>query len=513
MTWLSRRGRWARELADRTPLRVKLVAAMLILVTTGLFAAGFAAVIFMERYLLRQVDQQLSQSAEQLARRPFPDSTFGRSDRWSGVDHPERERPALAVAFFSQIYTKTGEPVGSDDGLRLPEGIHRAPPELPEIDAASVARLADRPFTTEGTDGYGAWRVLARQTRGGGMVVVALSLNQVEETINHLTVAELCVGLAVLVTLAALGQVVIRSSLDPLMRVEATAEAIAAGDLSQRVPGGEAKTEVGRLARALNAMLAQIETAFRDREASEAAARGSEAAARASEERMRRFVADASHELRTPLTSIRGFAELLRRQLAVDEAAAPATTDRISAAAIRMTTLVEDLLLLARLDQQRPPRRGPVDLLGLVADAVVDFRVTHPDHPVTLVAPADAGSPPPVVAGDEVRLRQVVTNLLANAGEHTPAGTSISLAVGIDDDQAVLRVSDTGPGLPPEVAERVFERFYRADTSRTRASGGTGLGLSIVAALVAAHGGTSRVTSELGEGTTFEIRIPLHQAW
>jgi two-component system OmpR family sensor kinase len=243
-------------------------------------------------------------------------------------------------------------------------------------------------------------------------------------------------------------------------------------------------------------MLGEIETAFRAREDSEREARASEA-------RMRRFAADASHELRTPLTAIRGFAELYR-QGGGDPAH---VIGRIESHATRMGLLVDDLLLLARLDQQRPLERRPVDLLTLAGDAVQDAAATVDDHPVRLHAMADQ---PPVVLGDESRLRQVVGNLLSNAVRHTPAGTEVSVTVRVSDGAAVLEVADTGPGLAPDDAARVFERFFRTDPARTRAAGGSGLGLSIVQALVAAHGGEVLLHTAPGAGARFEVRLPLH---
>jgi two-component system OmpR family sensor kinase len=274
------------------------------------------------------------------------------------------------------------------------------------------------------------------------------------------------------------------------------------------VPERDPRTEVGRLAAALNSMLAQIEAAFRARAASEGTARRSE-------ERMRRFVADASHELRTPLTTIRGFAELYRQGAARDPDELDRLMRRIEDQAARMGLLVEDLLLLARLDQQRPLDRRPVDLLALAAEAVNDARAVAPDRRIELQLANGAGAAggPLVVLGDEDRLRQVIANLMSNALTHTPAGSPIELRAGTRRDDgsssAAIEVVDHGPGLTQEQAERVFERFYRADPARTRAHGGTGLGLSIVAALVAAHGGTVEVSSVPGRGASFRVLLPL----
>jgi two-component system OmpR family sensor kinase len=308
------------------------------------------------------------------------------------------------------------------------------------------------------------------------------------------------IGSIVLVLLAAAGTLVVRRSLRPLVAVESAAEAIAEGDLSQRVPESDPRTEVGSLSQSFNTMVARLETAFSEQAASEAEAR-------ASEERMRRFVGDASHELRTPLTSIRGFAELYRQGALPSAADVDRAMSRVEGEAARMGLLVEDLLLLARLDQQRPLERARVDLLELARDAVADAQAVDPSRTVTLEAVA--AGPPPVVAGDAGRLRQVFGNLVGNALTHTPPGTPIVLRVSTSATEAVVEVCDSGPGIPAEDRPRVFERFYRADASRTRASGGTGLGLSIVAALVVAHGGTVEVDETPGGGATFRVTLPL----
>jgi two-component system, OmpR family, sensor kinase len=316
----------------------------------------------------------------------------------------------------------------------------------------------------------------------------------------------------------------VRANLRPLDEIEETAEAIADGHLDRRVPERDPRTEIGRLGRSLNSMLSQIETAFHAREESEAAAHRSE-------ERMRRFIADAGHELRTPLTAIRGFAEYYRQRGGMetrwDRDEAPATgggltpsdldrlMQRVEKEAARMGLLVEDLLLLARLDQQRPLARQPVDLLSLAGDAVHDTRLLAPDRTVDLSVQPGAAF---LVIGDEPRLRQVIGNLMSNALTHTPDGTPIEVSIGSgtldprlpDSPPAVtLDVTDHGPGMTPEQAHRVFERFYRTDQARTRATGGSGLGLAIVNALVSAHGGVASVRTAPGKGATFRIALPL----
>jgi two-component system OmpR family sensor kinase len=333
-----------------------------------------------------------------------------------------------------------------------------------------------------------------------------------------------------LIVLAILGVAVIRSSLRPLNDIERTAQAIAAGDLGRRVPERDPRTEVGRLGRAINIMLAHIETSFRARTASEEAARRSEEAARKSahtasrsEDRMRRFVADASHELRTPLTAIRGYAEYYRQRGGIAENKLTSgdldhLIDRVEQEAKRMGVLVDDMLLLARLDQQRPLDFRTVDLLAIAADALHDARVIAPDRSITLtVSTPDAV----LVQGDEVGLRQVVGNLMNNAMIHTPKSTPIDITIRVGtlpgerapgdpaDPAVILEVADQGPGLSEEQKEHVFERFYRTDRARSRSAGGTGLGLAIVAAMVTAHRGTVWVDSTPGQGATFGFALPL----
>jgi two-component system OmpR family sensor kinase len=315
----------------------------------------------------------------------------------------------------------------------------------------------------------------------------------------------------------------VRQSLIPLGQIERTAGAIAAGDLTQRVPdpepgGGEPHSELGRLSRALNAMLAQIEAAFTARALSETAARDAAVAAQASEARavrsegkMRQFVADASHELRTPLTTIRGFAELYRQGAVVDAADVATVMRRIEDEAARMGLLVEDLLLLARLDRERPLTLAPVELSVLAMDAVQAARAVAPERTIKL--DIRDGQEMLVALGDDGRLRQVIGNLMTNALVHTPVEAEVTLRLyGESGNRAVIEIADTGPGLSPAQREHVFERFYRADEARTRHTDreatGTGLGLAIVAAIVAAHNGSVEVFSEPGAGATFRVSLP-----
>jgi len=361
-----------------------------------------------------------------------------------------------------------------------------------------------------------------------GTLVIGISADSVYNTLRELTGVDLIVSTVIVVVLAVVGFAIVQANLRPLVDIEETAGEIADGHLNRRVPERDPRTEIGSLGRSLNIMLSQIEAAFHDREESEAAAHQSE-------ERMRRFIADASHELRTPLTAIRGFAEYYRQRgglvphwdraeagqgiLPAEGGLTPDDLDRImqrvEKEAARMGLLVEDLLLLARLDQQRPLARQPIDLLSLAADAVHDARLLAPSRTIDLSVQPGAAF---LVTGDEPRLRQVIGNLMSNALTHTPDGSPIEVSIGSgtldprvpgSGPAVTLDVTDHGPGMTTEQAHRVFERFYRADQARTRTTGGSGLGLAIVRALVAAHGGVASVRTAPDRGATFRIALPL----
>jgi two-component system OmpR family sensor kinase len=463
----------------RTPLRVKLIAATLALLAIGLALIGVGSVSVLHGYLIDRVDGQLDMVGDEVARR---------SQRGVTALANIRLPPDVLV----QLRGQDGQVVFTLSGMNA-EAIPR--PVVP-------GDMRSGPFTVPAQSGGGHWRVRVASTdsrvRDMGSYVVAIDLSEVGQITSRLALIELLGGSGVMLILAGIGIVMVRRSLRPLAQIERTAEAIATGELGLRVTDIDPRTEVGRLARSLNGMLAQIEAAFQARAASEAAARRSE-------EKMRRFVADASHELRTPLTSIRGFAEFYRQNPEGDPIA---LLRRVEDEASRMSLLVDDLLLLARLDRQRPIAADPVDLLALAADAVHDARILAPGREVTLAVDGAAL----IVSGDEVRLRQVIGNLMSNALTHTPDGTPIAVRVGATGDSAYLEVADEGPGLAAEQIERVFERFYRADTARSRSAakdGGSGLGLAIVAAIVEAHSGIVSVESDPGEGAVFRVSLPL----
>jgi signal transduction histidine kinase len=473
-----------KRTGSRIPLRITLVGLLVALVAVGLLVTGFAATSMLRNYLLHQRDDELRTALQTSVHDP-------RVSEACDIGQYQR-RPG---SFFYGCITP-----GSDEvvGLQGPTDVDDVP-NLGDLGEADHAQ----PGNVRSINGHTDWRVMTGRLPGGYTLVVATDLGRDQAAIARLVAIEAIVGLIVLAVLAAAGYVLVRNSLRPLTEVEATARAIAAGDLSRRVPEGNERTEVGRLATSLNGMLSRIETAFRAQQASEEQARGSE-------HRMRRFVADASHELRTPLTSIRGFAELYRQGAVRSDDDVRRLMERIEAEGGRMGLLVEDLLLLARLDQQRPLTFAPVDLAGIAGDAVHDAKAVQPDRPIVLHLD-ESLTDVPVVRGDEGRLRQVVGNLVTNALTHTPAGTRVTVTVAEAPDDPgvlVLRVADEGPGMDPADSERAFERFYRADASRTRAAGGTGLGLAIVSSLVAAHGGSVGLDTAPGKGAVITVRLP-----
>jgi two-component system, OmpR family, sensor kinase len=481
----------------RLSLRARLLLGVFILAAVALAAADVATYASLRSFLIDRVDSALEAGHVQVERTAFGQQGGGPGG--GGPDQGGAGPPAQGIDWYevrtrSGLVVRSGFLVGGGEAPRIPPEV-----EIPDV-APGPAGNRERVvyFTAPADEGSGSYRVRAsiEPHHSGQILVVATSLHDAYATLNRLLLVEIFVTAAALAGIAGLGMWVIRLGLRPLREIEATAATIAAGDLSRRVRRDDPRTEVGRLGHSLNAMLAQIESAFRAREESEGRLRRSET-------RLRRFVADASHELRTPLAAIRAYAELFSRGAATRPEDLARSMSGITRESERMSLLVEDLLLLARLDEGRPLERRPVDLAGVVAEAVDAARAVDQDRPITVHV---EHAP---VEGDRDRLRQLVDNLLANARAHTPAGTSITVELSAGAADAELRVSDTGPGLTDEAAAQVFERFYRVDTSRARASGGVGLGLSIVAAVAEAHGGSAAAQPNPGGGATFIVTLPL----
>ncbi len=464
-------------------LRGRLLAATLVLVAVGLAGAGVATYAFLNSFLVSRVDDQLRASLLVAPQVLVSSEAAPDPDRGQGTD--QVFQPLYAVYLDPSGHVVRVHPLVGYDGQALPAPT--LPSDLPGSDGETST--STRLFTT-GSAGDLRYRAIAAPVvENGGTVVVAIPLTDVADTLHRLVVVEALVvgGVLVLAALSALG--LVRLGLRPLTDIEETAGAIAAGDLSRRVTPADPDTEVGRLGIALNAMLSQIEAAFAERTASE--------------ERLRRFVADASHELRTPLTSIGGYAQLFRHGAADHPEDLAKTMQRIEREAARMGVLVEDLLLLARMDEGMTVSRTTFDLAALAARAVEDARAADPDHAISLEAGA-----PVLVEADEDRLKQVLDNLLANARAHTAPGTPVTVRVAPRDGAAVLEVADEGPGVPPEDRARVFERFYRADESRSRgAGGGAGLGLAIAAEIARAHGAILELVPT-ETGATFRLTVP-----
>jgi two-component system OmpR family sensor kinase len=462
-------------LLSRLSLRARLVLGVIALATVGLAAADVATYASLRSFLLARTDETLADLRR-----------GAEHDLESGCSHHDRRAPpGGSPSDFFQLRSADGTAVCALQVAGYPGSETASPPKLPEtitIDGGS------REFTVPAENGDGRYRVSAAW-EGDSIIVAATLLDDVDATLNRLLLIMVLVTTLVLASLAWLGLWVVRMGLRPLDAIEATAAAIAGGDLSRRVERAEPHSEVGRLGIALNAMLAQIETAFRAKDASE--------------RKLRRFVADASHELRTPLSAVRAYAELFTRGADRRPDDLARSMKGITRESERMSVLVDDLLLLARLDEGRPLEREPVQLENVVREAVDTARAVEPDRPIDLEVDKAR------VVGDHGRLRQIVDNLLANVRMHTPAASPVHVRLARNDGQAWIEIEDSGPGMEPGEVERVFERFYRSDDSRSRRTGGVGLGLSIVSAVARAHGGNVNASSRPGAGATFRITLPL----
>jgi two-component system OmpR family sensor kinase len=526
--WTGRPWQALRDFSARTSLRAKLITSLLALVAAALVAISVSSGWILRSYLTTQHDGQLQSVFNAVVSHPADHFVLGQVYQVTGTNVLAGvQEPGIPLSIPGG---QSGIPNWGGSGQ------FQSLPAVPTSLAWANSNNGQL-VTVHGQGSNDSWRVITEPVsyqvttdtgtvQVNGTLIIGTDLGNVSATVGRLVGAELIVGLVILIILTMAIIAVVRANLRALVDIEVTAGEIADGHLNRRVPERDPRTEIGSLGRSLNIMLSQIETAFHAREESEAAAHHSE-------ERMRRFVADAGHELRTPLTAIRGFAEYYRQRGGLvphwdrKASAAPATAagltpddldrimQRVEKEAARMGLLVEDLLLLARLDQQRPLARQPIDLLSLAGDAVHDARLLAPSRTIDLSVQPGAAF---LVTGDEPRLRQVIGNLMSNALTHTPDGTPIEVSIGSgaldpllpnSSPAVTLDVTDHGPGMTQEQAQRVFERFYRADQARTRATGGSGLGLAIVDGLVTAHDGVASVRTAPNQGATFRIALPL----
>ncbi|MGH3752184.1 MAG: sensor histidine kinase [Pseudonocardiaceae bacterium] len=465
-------------------LRARLVATLLALAAFGLAAVTVTSTVLLRDYLTDRIDGQLVGLSRVVSAGPRPLPAAG--------SRPQQILPTdFQITLFDTDGRRTTR-LGRDGGGPV----------------LSAGPLPGGPRSVPDTDGAAGWRVLVVTTQDGS-AAIAMSLASVQATVVKLLRIELIVSAAVLAVLAVLATSLVRVGLRPLSRIEHTAGLIARGDIDRRIADTDDRSETGRLGGALNLMLTRLAEALREKEQSSST--------------LRRFIADASHELRTPVTSIRGFAELFRRGGLNRPEEVARTMRRIEDEATRMGLLIDDLLLLAHLDAHRPISREPVDLITLTHDAVLDAQARDPGRPITL----EIGNGPTVVVGDDGRLRQVLANMLVNALTHTPTGTPVRVALAVlgpghrvpaavsgsptglmTAGIVVLEVSDAGQGMTQTQVSQIFDRFYRADNARTRATGGSGLGLSIAASIIDAHGGRIEVYTAPGEGAAFRVELP-----
>jgi two-component system OmpR family sensor kinase len=470
-------------------LRSRLTLALILLATIGLVTTDVVSYASLRTFLRDRADSSLDSEVYILTR------TIGAAKTplfpaqitiYAGIVFPGNCTQVRTLNGHV-IYSKCIKPF---QGGPLPPA-PRYPTSL-SIPASPNTATGERVryFSVPAVSGGGRYRVRASIERVAPTyeLLVATSFSGSDATLHRLFLIELLVTAVVLAVLAAVGLWVVGLGLRPLDSISRTASEIAGGDLTKRVEGVNEKTEIGRLGRVLNTMLGQIESAFAAREASEL--------------QVRRFVADASHELRTPLAAVRAYAELFSRGAATRPDDLERSMRGVKREAERMSALVDELTLLAHLDEGQPLARDEVDLESVVAESVETARALDPERPISLA------TEPVTVTGDRTRLRQLVDNLLANTRAHTPAETPVEVALMRTGDAARLQISDSGPGIGADELPHVFERFYRADLSRTRASGGAGLGLSIVAAVASAHGGSAAVSSEPGRGATFTVTLP-----
>ena len=480
---------------DRLPhslsLRTQLVVVTSVLIALAIAVTSLVAISALRAQMVHQLDEEMKASSSSLV---------------SSVGTSQTRQDGAVGSYRVYILDQRGNVLYSVAGA---DQQAENEPVLTGWDSEKVKKYHETGTTVNSRTGSNDWRImpisLESSTNGqASSMVIALPLKQTNQVVALVGVLTFAFGLATLAAAIAMTWVIVTRTFEPLARVEQTAAKIAAGDLSQRIEDYNPSNEIGNLAISLNTMLAQIESSFNAQAKSEA--------------KMRRFVGDASHELRTPLVSIRGYSELYRQGALPNEEAVATAMGRIESESKRMGQLVEDLLTLARIDERRESKLAPFDLFHLAVDASNDAYATSPDREVSLVGLTDDVAPTSApVIGDESRMRQVVANLLTNAMRYTPAGTPLEIAVGVREDVpgyplSVIEVRDHGPGIHGEDRERVFERFYRTDTSRSRETGGTGLGLSIVAAILEQHDGSVHIEETPGGGATFVISLPFYPA-
>jgi two-component system OmpR family sensor kinase len=471
---------------DAISLRTKVTAVTVLLLTVGLLVSGIGTMAMLRPALIGQLDSQVNAVAVELSRMLDDSSEPGTNS-------------STPSDYFYALYAEDGTLLvrnWADKGLGLQPAIAST------WAADDTQQLGGRIFVVDSIDTRTTFHAVATavvfQDLSGerGSLIVAAPTSSLDRLLTTYLSIFLGFGIGVVIVGALLTRFLVTTTFAPLREVELTAAAIADGDFSQRLPGATPNTEVGRLNRALNIMLGRIDRAFAERNRALS--------------QMQRFVGDASHELRTPLVSVRGYAELYRMGALPKKRDIEQAMDRIEKEAIRMGALVEDLLALARLDESRPLEVAEVDLTLVAHDAAMDARAFDPERTVSVVRNDGAPlSSPLIIQANDDKVRQVITNLMGNALRFTPEKSPLEIAIGVDKDSATISVVDHGEGIPAQIRDKIFERFWRADSSRTRETGGSGLGLAIVASIVNAHNGTINVTQTPGGGATFTVTLPV----
>ncbi len=472
---------------DNSSLRNKITAVTVTVMTLGLMSIGIGTVMAIERYLVGEIDRKIA------------DAAAGLPDLLTAMDFESFDRTrqqGISSEFFLAAVSASGQVMMSN----LDTNSEHYAPDVSRL-SIGVVSDAKEPVILSSLDGETSWRVMTYRLRiinaSSGQTLpatlaIGVDLSDTRQVVGSFASIFLAFSLVVIVLSAALIRLLVTTTFRPLRQVEETAARFAGGDYSQRLSAQTPNTEVGRLTRSLNTMLSRIDRAFADRADTI--------------EQMRRFIGDASHELRTPLVSVRGYAELYRMGALTSDAEVGQAMERIEKEAGRMTTLVTDLLELARLDESRPLDITAIDLAALAEDAALDARATSPGRIISVTALA----PNAVVMGEEDKVRQVFVNLMQNALRHSPDTSPIDIEVdaAAEPERGIVRIIDHGEGIPPQLRENIFQRFYRADQSRTRETGGSGLGLAIVDSIIRRHRGTIRVIETPGGGATFEFSLP-----